>query len=200
MSNIIAELSLPTTRHKAWCAWWALNVFVHDGALAAWAYRLVGQVVKASASRAEDPGFESRLRRDFFGVESYQWLKNWHSSGYPAKAPGVIGSALGLVGLVSVYCDWVRWKVWSATSISVWQHVKLSEQIRPWDTLPCCWDVKQPTNNNHHLSLCVGDSSQSGEEIAKISDCAFECHHYYYHYYHYKIFRNCRFHAAGVKM
>ena len=34
--------------------------------------RLVGLVVKASASTAEDPGFESRLRRDFFGVESYQ--------------------------------------------------------------------------------------------------------------------------------
>ena len=47
--------------------------------------RLVGLVVKASASRAKDPGFESRLRRDFFGVESYQWLKNWHSSGYPAR-------------------------------------------------------------------------------------------------------------------
>ena len=29
--------------------------------------RLVGQVVKASASRAEDPGFESRLRQDFSG-------------------------------------------------------------------------------------------------------------------------------------
>ena len=28
--------------------------------------RLVGLVVKASASKAEDPGFESRLRRDFF--------------------------------------------------------------------------------------------------------------------------------------
>ena len=28
--------------------------------------RLLGLVVKASASRAEDPGFESRLRRDFF--------------------------------------------------------------------------------------------------------------------------------------
>ena len=27
---------------------------------------------KASASRAEDPGFESRLRWDFFGVQSYQ--------------------------------------------------------------------------------------------------------------------------------
>ena len=35
-------------------------------------YRLVGLVVKASALRAEDPGFKSRLRRDFFGVESYQ--------------------------------------------------------------------------------------------------------------------------------
>ena len=32
--------------------------------------RLVGLVVKASASRAEDPGFQSRLRRDFSGVES----------------------------------------------------------------------------------------------------------------------------------
>ena len=33
---------------------------------------LVGLVVTASASRAEDLGFESRLSRDFFGVESYQ--------------------------------------------------------------------------------------------------------------------------------
>ena len=47
--------------------------------------RLVGLVVKASASRAEGPGFESHLRRDFFKVKSYQWLKNWHSSGYPAR-------------------------------------------------------------------------------------------------------------------
>ena len=34
--------------------------------------RLVGLVVKASASRAEGPGFKSSLRQDFFGVESYQ--------------------------------------------------------------------------------------------------------------------------------
>ena len=33
---------------------------------------LVGLVAKASASRAEDPGFESCLRRDFPVVESYQ--------------------------------------------------------------------------------------------------------------------------------
>ena len=30
-------------------------------------YRLVGLVLKASTSGAEDPGFESRLRRDFLG-------------------------------------------------------------------------------------------------------------------------------------
>ena len=34
--------------------------------------RLVGLVVKTPASRAEGPGFESRLRRDFSGVESHQ--------------------------------------------------------------------------------------------------------------------------------
>ena len=33
--------------------------------------RLVGLVVKASASRADDPGFESRLRRDFFSGSSH---------------------------------------------------------------------------------------------------------------------------------
>ena len=68
-----------------------------------------------------------------------QWLS--------CQAPGVTGLALGLVGPVSVYCDWVRWKVGSATSISVWKHVKLSEQIRPRDKLACCWTVKQPTND-----------------------------------------------------
>ena len=35
-------------------------------------YRLAGLVVKESASRAEDPGFESCLRLDFSGVEYYQ--------------------------------------------------------------------------------------------------------------------------------
>ena len=56
-----------------------------DGGLTLNFHHLVGLVVKAFASRAEDPGFESRLRRDLFGVESYQWLQNWHSSGYPAR-------------------------------------------------------------------------------------------------------------------
>ena len=33
--------------------------------------RLVGLVVKASAARAEDPRFESRLRQGFFGGSSH---------------------------------------------------------------------------------------------------------------------------------
>ena len=36
--------------------------------------RLVCLVVKVSASGAEDPGFESRLHWDFFGVESYHLI------------------------------------------------------------------------------------------------------------------------------
>ena len=52
-----------------------------------------------------------------------QWL--------PCQAPGGIGSMLGLVGPVSVYCDWVRWKFGSATSISVWQHANCLSSSRP---------------------------------------------------------------------
>ena len=45
--------------------------------------RLVGLVVKASASKAEDPRFESHLRRDFFEVVVP--VNNRHSSGYPVR-------------------------------------------------------------------------------------------------------------------
>ena len=41
--------------------------------------RLVGLVVKASASGAKDPGFESRLRRDF--------SKSSHSSDFKIGTP-----------------------------------------------------------------------------------------------------------------
>ena len=48
---------------------------------------------------------------------------------------------------MSVYCDWVTWKVWSSASISVWQHVKIvwaDPSLRYTSLLP---GVKQPTNN-----------------------------------------------------
>ena len=43
----------------------------------------------------------------------------------------------------------------------MWQHVKLSEQIR--DTLACCWDVKQPTNKQSPTTDLEG--VQSGPHI-----------------------------------
>ena len=50
-------------------------------------------MVKTSASRTEDPGWESGLRRDFSEVESYSDLKI-----DTPEAPGVIGSSLGRAG------------------------------------------------------------------------------------------------------
>ena len=47
-------------------------VSAQDGLATPRSDHLIGQVVKASASRAEDSGFESGLRQDFFGIESYQ--------------------------------------------------------------------------------------------------------------------------------
>ena len=64
-------------------------------------------VVKAYASGAEDPGFESRLRQDFSGSSHTSGLKSG-TPGATLQAPGIVGSAVGLVGPVSVYCDWVR--------------------------------------------------------------------------------------------
>ena len=70
--------------------------------------RLDGLVVKASTSRVEDPGFESRLRRDFFRGRVIPVTSKLALHWLPCQAPGIIGSVLGLVGPVSVYCDWVR--------------------------------------------------------------------------------------------
>ena len=61
-------------------------------------------MVKASASRAEDPGFDSRLRLEDLSGSS-------HTSGLNVGAlvaNGVIELELGLVGPVSVYWDRVR--------------------------------------------------------------------------------------------
>ena len=54
-------------------------------------YSLVGLVVKVSASRAEDPEFESRLRRNFSGSSHISDFQHWHSSGYPARRLAIKG-------------------------------------------------------------------------------------------------------------
>ena len=69
---------------------------------------LVGQVVKASASRPEDPGSNPACA-GIFPVSSHTSdLKIGTPVAIPCRAPGDIGSVLGLVGPVSVYCAWVR--------------------------------------------------------------------------------------------
>ena len=61
-----------------------------------------------SPSTAEDPRFESCLRQDFSGLSHFSDFKIGTPLANLPYAWRVIGSALGLVGPVSVYCDWVR--------------------------------------------------------------------------------------------
>ena len=59
-------------------------------------------------------------------------------------------------------------QILSATSVSVWQHVQLSEQICPRDTLDRCWGVKQPTKNKHlrpWLRLNVSAMRMTSEQL-----------------------------------
>ena len=94
---VIARRSFPTSLR------WKVSLLLSQP-LVCQEDRLTGLVVKASASGAEDPGFQSRLNRGIFPGRvipvtsklALQWL------------PGIVGSASGLVGPVSVYCDWVR--------------------------------------------------------------------------------------------
>ena len=54
------------------------------------------------------------------------------------------GSALGLVGQVSVQCDWVRYPILSATSVSVWQHTDVVKaELSPRYNVACCRDSNQ---------------------------------------------------------
>ena len=48
-----------------------------------------------------------------------------------ATLPGIIGSVVGLVGLVPVHCVWVRQQVGSASSNLVYHRVKLSKSVHP---------------------------------------------------------------------
>ena len=110
-------------------------------------YCLVGLVVKASASREEDPVFESRLWWDFSALSHTSDLK----IGTPvATLSGArcyrVSHRTGRSGVS------ILWLCEAETLIcSFYLSVaarKLSEQIRPWDTLVCWWNVKQPTTNH----------------------------------------------------
>ena len=102
-------------------------------------------MAKVSALGAEDPGFESRLRQDFSGSHHTGDLK----IGTPvATLPGAWRYRVSAgTGRPSVSILWLgeveSWICNFYLSVAAYKIV----QIYPWDTLACCWDVKQPTNN-----------------------------------------------------
>ena len=79
---------------------------------------------------------------------SYTSYLKTGSSTLPCQFPGFTGSALGLVGPMSAYCDWVKCKIFFSSNVYlfgaartlVWTDPPLrytsnkDEQIRPWDT------------------------------------------------------------------
>ena len=106
-------------------------------------HRLLG--LKRSPTKRKVKGSIPACPVGIFQVESYQWHKNWYSSGYPARCLAVQDQRWDWLARCQYTVTGWRRNVWSATSISVWQQVKSSEQIRPWGTLACCLDVKQAT-------------------------------------------------------
>ena len=108
-------------------------------------HRLVGQVVRRPPRERKIPGSNPACA----GIFSESSHTSDSKTGTPvATLPGAwryrISAGTGWPGVSILWLG--EEEVWSATSISVWQHVKLPEQICPWDTLAYCWDVKQPTN------------------------------------------------------
>ena len=101
-------------------------------------------------------GFDSHLLHRYF-------YRSSHTSDFKigtpvATQPGAwrywVSAGTGQLS-VSIL-NWVRQKVSSVTSVSVWQHIHLSGQICPIDTLACRWDVKQTTNKQSCVPVkCV---------------------------------------------
>ena len=59
---------------------------------------------------------------------------------------------------------------------SVWQHVQLSEQIRPEDVLALCVHIKQPTNDSGVLIMVITLSTC----LTLVSVCDLDATHFYH--------------------
>ena len=83
---------------------------------------------------------------DLFPMSSHtmQWLKNWHSSGYLPGAwrcrvsAGTFWPCVGILWLGEVESLICNFCICVAAR-------KLVLTVRPWNTLACCCEVKQPT-------------------------------------------------------
>ena len=109
-------------------------------------------MVKASTSGAEDPGFESCLQRDFSGSSHTSDFKigtplatlpgTWHYRVSAVTGQPIV-SILWVGEVESFICNFYLTVAARAMSVL----------IHPWDTLACCWDVKQPTDRQ--LVCCL---------------------------------------------
>ena len=100
-------------------------------------------MVKASASGAEDPGFESCLRQDFSRLSH---TGNSKIGTIVATLPGVwhywvsVGTGQPSVSIL----DEVESLTFNFYSVAARKIVCADAPLRY--ILACCWDVKQPTN------------------------------------------------------
>ena len=85
---------------RAVCSGRLSVVYVHPN-------HLVGLVVRRPPQDRKIPGSNPACA-GIFSESSIPVTQKLALQSLPCQAPGVIGSALGLVGPVSVYCDWVR--------------------------------------------------------------------------------------------
>ena len=107
----------------------------------------VGIVVKVSATRAKDPGLDSCLCHGNFSESSHTSDLNKISTPV-ATLPGIWCYRV---------CAWTGWPgvgiLWlgEVESLICNFHLNVAahkiEQILPRDTLACCWNFKQPTDN-----------------------------------------------------
>ena len=106
--------------------------------------RLVGLVVKTSASRAENPGFDSRLHeRDF----------SWSSHSGDFKIGTPVATPARRLALQGQRWNWLAGCQYTVTGGGRKFDQQLLSQCGntcnclsrsvSWDTLACCWDVKQ---------------------------------------------------------
>ena len=100
-------------------------------------YRISTQSKSPRWLSGEVPTLRVEVRGDWSSVcrVTYKLIHFWQ----PCQVPGVVGSGLGLVGLVLLYCDLVRWQRLSQCGRKCNCPSRSVHEIY----IVCCLDVKQ---------------------------------------------------------
>ena len=146
-----------------------LHHHYYHGSLLPWLpqpHRLVGLVVRRPPQERKVPGSNPACAGIFSGSSHTSDL----NIGTPvASLPGAwryrVSAGTGRPGVSILWLGEMESFICSFyLSVAACKIV----QIRPWDTLACCWDVKQPTNKptsvthstlSNHILFCFGSYS-----------------------------------------